>query len=63
MSTQIETGELDRTIIQMEPMQRLVSVLETLVAIYQEAGLDSQGARQAALADLECTFTVLALAA
>lgn len=61
MSTQIETGELDRAIVQMEPMEKLVSLLETLAALYQAVGVDAERARQAALADLECNFTVMSL--
>lgn len=46
-----------------EPLEALSRVLRKLAAIYEEAGVPPRAARTAALADLECDFGVLPLAA
>lgn len=63
MSNNIETGVLDRSSFQIEPSRQLIGLFEQLSAIYQEVGLAPKSAREAALADLECSFTVLPMAA
>jgi hypothetical protein len=63
MSNNLETGGLDRSLFQIEPSTQLIGVFEALAAIYEEVGLPQKAAREAALADLECSFTTLPLAA
>jgi hypothetical protein len=46
-----------------DPVRALYGALQELTAIYQEAGVSPQAARTAALADFECDFGVLPLAA
>ena len=46
-----------------DPVGALYGALQALTAIYQEAGVSPQAARIAALADFECDFGVLPLAA
>jgi hypothetical protein len=46
-----------------DPLNALSKVLNELVLIYEEAGVPSPAARIAALADFECDFGVLPLAA
>jgi hypothetical protein len=47
----------------LDPVGALYGALQELAAIYQEAGVPPQAARIAALADFECDFGVLPLAA
>lgn len=56
-------GSLNRNPFQADPIRALYGALQELTAIYQEAGVSPQAARTAALADLECDFGVLPLAA
>ena len=56
-------GSLGRSPSQADPIRALYGALQALTAIYQEAGVSPQAARIAALADLECDFGVLPLAA
>ena len=51
------------TSYQADPVRALYGALQELTAIYQEAGVSPQAARIAALADFECDFGVLPLAA
>lgn len=46
-----------------EALEVLSEVLNSLAAIYEEAGVPPRAARIAALADFECDFGVLPLAA
>ncbi len=46
-----------------DPVNALSKVLSKLAAIYEEAGVPPSAARTAALADFECDFGVLPLAA
>ncbi len=62
-NTTTQTGGLDRVIFQIAPTRNLVNLLEELTSLYEEAGLPAAVAREAALADLECSFTILPLAA
>lgn len=56
-------GSLGRNEFRADPLGALFGALEELTAIYTEAGVPPQAARFAALADLECDFGVLPLAA
>jgi len=56
-------GSLGRNELLADPLRALFGTLEELTAIYKEAGVPPQAARIAALADLECDFGVLPLAA
>lgn len=56
-------GSLGRNEFQADPARALFGALQELTAIYQEAGVPPQAARIAALADFECDFGVLPLAA
>lgn len=46
-----------------DPLKALSRALNKLTAIYEEAGVPPRAARNAALADFECDFGVLPLAA
>ncbi len=46
-----------------DPVEALYGALDELTAIYEEAGVPPISARSAALADFECDFGLLALAA
>lgn len=46
-----------------DPVNALYGALEALAAIYEEAGVAPEAARYAALADFECDFGVLSIAA
>ena len=46
-----------------DPLGALFNALDELTAVYAEAGVPPEAARIAALADLECDFAVLPLAA
>ncbi len=46
-----------------EALAALSELLNSLAAIYEEAGVPPRAARTAALADFECDFGVLPLAA
>ena len=46
-----------------DPLGALFSALNELTAAYKEAGVPPEAARVAALADFECDFGVLPLAA
>jgi len=56
-------GSLGRNRFQADPVEALYGALQELTAAYQEAGVPPQAARIAALADLQCDFGVLPLAA
>lgn len=46
-----------------DPLGALFNALDELTAVYAEAGVPPEAARVAALADFECDFAVLPLAA
>lgn len=46
-----------------DPVEALFGVLDELTAIYEDAGVPPVAARTAALADFECDFGLLPLAA
>ena len=54
-------GSFDRNTA--DPVRALYGALQELTSIYQEAGVSPQAARIAALADFECDFGVVSLAA
>jgi len=56
-------GSLGRNETQADPLWALFGALQELTVAYQEAGVPPQAARIAALADFECDFGVLPLAA
>jgi len=56
-------GSPGRNPFRADPLGALFSALDELTAIYKEAGVPSEAARIAALADFECDFAVLPLAA
>ena len=58
-----DPGGLGRNETLADPLKALFGALLELTSIYEEAGVPPQAARVAALADLECDFGVLPLAA
>jgi hypothetical protein len=56
-------GSLGRNENLADPFGALAGALNALTAAYEEAGVPTEAARTAALADLECDFGVLPLAA
>jgi hypothetical protein len=58
-----DPGNPGRNELWADPLEALAGVLDELTAAYKEAGVPSHAARSAALADLECDFGVLPLAA
>ena len=56
-------GSLGRNEILADPLRALFGALDALTAAHEEAGVPSEAARSAALADLECDFGTLPLAA
>ena len=56
-------GSLGRNETLADPFRALFGALDTLTTIYEEAGMPTEAARTAALADLECDFVGLPLAA
>ena len=64
MNNNTESGDRDRTNFPAnEAYKFLGSLLERLSAAYESVGLPPGEARRAALADLECDFDCLPLAA
>lgn len=58
-----DPGNLGRNEFRADPLEALFGVLDELTAAYVEAGVPPYAARNAALADFECDFGVLPLAA
>jgi len=56
-------GSLGRNELLADPLRALYEAMEELTTIYTEAGVPPKAARIAALADIECDFGVLPLAA
>ena len=56
-------GSLGRKEPEADPLRVLFGALQELTTAYLEAGVPPQAARIAALADFECDFGVLPLAA
>ncbi|MEI8234315.1 MAG: hypothetical protein WCH57_06475 [Verrucomicrobiota bacterium] len=56
-------GNWGRNADPADPLRALFGALNALTAIYAEAGVPPEAARIAALADFECDFGVLSLAA
>jgi len=56
-------GSLGRNEIEADPLRALFGALQELTSVYLEAGVPPQAARIAALADFQCDFGVLPLAA
>jgi len=63
MKTTNNPGSLGRNETEANPLRVLAGALHELTTIYLEAGVPPHAARIAALADLECDFGVLPLAA
>jgi hypothetical protein len=56
-------GNPGRNPFRADPIGALFNALEELTSVYKEAGVPPEAARIAALADFECDFGVLPLAA
>lgn len=56
-------GSLGRNENLADPFGALFGALDALTAAYEEAGVPFEAARSAALADLECDFGALPVAA
>jgi len=56
-------GSLGRSETEADPLRALFGALHELTSVYLEAGVPPKAARIAALADFECDFGVLPLAA
>ena len=56
-------GSLGRNETEADPLRALFGALHELTTIYLEVGVPPHAARTAALADFECDFGVLPLAA
>lgn len=56
-------GSPGRDSFRADPLGALINVLDELTSLYKEAGVPPEAARIAALADFECDFGVLPLAA
>jgi len=56
-------GSLGRNDTLADPLRALFGALDALTTVYLEAGVPAEAARIAALADIECDFGVLPLAA
>jgi len=63
MNTTHNPGSLGGNETEAEPLRALAGALHALTSIYLEAGVPPHAARSAALADFECDFGVLPLAA
>ncbi|MEI7958245.1 MAG: hypothetical protein WCI40_03990 [Verrucomicrobiota bacterium] len=63
MNTKNNPGSLGRNETEADPLRALFGALAELTSAYEEAGVPPKAARIAALADFECDFGVLPLAA
>ena len=63
MNNKANPGSLGRNETEADPLWVLFGALHDLTAAYVEAGVPLHAARSAALADFECDFGVLPLAA
>lgn len=58
-----DPGSPNRNELRANSLEALFGALDELAAAYEEAGVPPHAARSAALADFECDFGVLPLAA
>lgn len=63
MNNTANPGSLGRNETEADPLRTLFGALHELTNAYLEAGVPLPAARSAALADFECDFGVLPLAA